>query len=260
MDYVILINDDNTLTTTQRRRIMQREKLVNTLWFLTAPEYNGYDMSEFTVVMEYVLPCSRRYKTEILELNKEGYKEFLKYTLPFDTELTSEAGEIEVQLTFVCADLDENGNNIQRVRKTSKCKINIIPLSNWSDIIPDNALSSLDQRLIKLDAAMKAMNGYLDVVDNNMVDDLAYDDVEETLQLTAKGKGVGHKVSIKDMLEDGTPVVDLDSTSGDSSDSGNDSDKEHGNNCNCGCNCEDDVVEFGYSETTNTTDSDVVEF
>lgn len=259
MDYVILVNNDNTLTTSQRRRIMQREKLVNTLWFLVAPEYNGYDMSEFTVSMEYVLPCSRRYKTEILELNKEGYKEFLKYTLPFNTELTSEAGEIEVQLTFVCADLDEKGNDIQRVRKTSACKINIVPLSNWSDIIPDSALSSLDQRLIKLDAAMKAMNGYLDVVDNNMVDDLVYNDTEETLQLSAKGKAVGSKVSVRDMLDEGIPVVDMDSTSG--SDSGSEDDTEHGDNCNCGCNCENDVVEFGYSETTDTTEeNDVVEF
>lgn len=259
MDYVILVNDDNTLTTSQRRRIMQREKLVNNLWFLVAPEYNGYDMSKFTVMMEYLLPCSKRYKTEILELNEEGYKECLKYTLPFNTELTSESGEVELQLTFVCADLDKNGNDIQRVRKTSTCKINIVPISAWSDIVPDSALGSLDQRLIKLDAAMKAMNGYLDVVDNNMVDDLVYDDAEETLQLSAKGRGVGNKVSVRDMLDDGIPVVDMDSTSGE--DSGSDNDTEHGNNCNCGCSCEDDVVEFGYSEITNTTDdSDVVEF
>ena len=41
----------------------------------------------------------------------------MEYKLPFDTNLTKEAGEIEVKITFSKVDLDEDGNDIQYVRK-----------------------------------------------------------------------------------------------------------------------------------------------
>lgn len=258
--YTILICDDNSLMTTKRERIMQRSKLVDNLQFLVCKFYNEEDMSDYTVQLEYVLPCSKRYCTEILELSNEMYKDHLRYLLPFDTKLTSEHGEIEIQLTFVKTELDINGKDIQRVRKTSTTKINIVPISAWSDIIPDSALSAIDERLIKLDAQMRGMDEYLNALDSNKVDNLVYNSKEDTLQLSSNGVGVGNKVSVKDMLDDGIPVVDLDSNSGNE----NEPDNENENNCNCNydCSCEDNVVEFGHSNITTepTEDNNVVEF
>ena len=37
--YTILVNDDNTLVTSVRERIMQRSKLMNSLHFLVKPKY-----------------------------------------------------------------------------------------------------------------------------------------------------------------------------------------------------------------------------
>ena len=216
MSYVILVNEDSSLYGSCKQRIMQRSKLVDSLTFVVHSIYNGIDMTDATVMLEYVLPVSKQYKTEILSLSNERYKDcFLQYKLPIDTEITSEAGTVELQLTFVRTDLDENGKGIQQVRKTSTTTIEVIPISAWSDIIPDSALSSIDERLIKLDAQMRGLNEYLDVIDSNQVDNLVYDGKEETLQLSAKGVGIGDKVSVKDMLDEGTPVVDLNSTSGD---------------------------------------------
>lgn len=59
-------------------------------------------MKDCTVVMEYTLPVSKKYRTEFLVASEELYKDYVEYTLPFDTKLTSEAGDIEVQLTKVC--------------------------------------------------------------------------------------------------------------------------------------------------------------
>ena len=98
--YTILVNDDNTLTTSVRERIMQRSKLVDSLHFLCPQTYKELDMADFTVTLEYILPVSREYKTEELVKSDELYKEMLEYKLPFDTDLTKEAGEIEVKLTF----------------------------------------------------------------------------------------------------------------------------------------------------------------
>lgn len=155
--YVILVNDDNTMTTTQKRRVMQRSKLVDSMCFLVQPIYSGYNMADFTVSLEYILPTSKRYCNEILTLSEDMYNGHLKYELPFDTNLTYEPGDIELALTFLLADLDEFGNSVQRVRKVSGTRITITPSSAWSDIIPDSALSALDQRIIKTDAQIKAL-------------------------------------------------------------------------------------------------------
>ena len=142
--YTILLNETNELITSVKERIMQRSKLVDNLHFLVDPIYKGIDMADFTVMMEYILPVSREYKSEVLVKSDELYKEKLEYKLPFDTCLTKEAGDIEVQLTFVKVSLDADGNNIQQVRKTSPTTIKILPISAWSDIIADSALGAID--------------------------------------------------------------------------------------------------------------------
>lgn len=210
MAYVILVNEDNTLTASKKERIMQRSKLFNNLWFLAEPTYNGYDMSACTVVMEYVLPISKKYHSDILELLEEGYQEYLKYVVPIDSKLTTEVGEVELQLTFIYSDLDENGESVQRVRKTSTAKLNIVPISAWSDIIPDSALGALDQRIIKMDAQIKELLDLGDAYDAAKADNIAYDADKQTLQLLSGANKIGDEVSLNvDGGADGTTAVDF---------------------------------------------------
>lgn len=157
--YTILVNNDNELVTTSKCRIMQRSKLVDKLQFLVEPMYNDLDISQCTVLLEYMLPISKKYCTETLVMSDALYKDtHLEYILPIDTNLTKEHGEIELQLSFIYADLDENGNSVQRTRKTSTTTINILPISAWSDVVPDDALNAIDQRLIEIEATLKAMS------------------------------------------------------------------------------------------------------
>lgn len=116
--YYILINGDNNMYATQVQRIMQRSKLVDDLYFVVEPMYNGHDMSKASVLLEYLSPASKRYRTEFLVLSEEMYGgTHLQYKLPVDTSITEEAGKVEMQVTFAYTDLDLNGNGIQRVRK-----------------------------------------------------------------------------------------------------------------------------------------------
>ncbi len=212
--YTILVNSDNSLYGSHKERIMKGSKLVDNLVFIVEPIYKGIDMTNASVMLEYVLPISREYKTEYLTLSDEKYNDcFLQYKLPFDSNLTKEAGAIEIQLTFAYADMDASGKIVQRVRKTSSTTIDIIPISVWSDIIPDSALSALDQRILKQDAQIKALTDLANVLEDgvNIVDNLVYDDANSTLQLSANGVGVGDKVSVRNMLDEGAPVVDLNS-------------------------------------------------
>ncbi len=257
MPYTIIVCDDGSLYGSRKRKIMQREKLFNKLWILVPPCYNGYDMSQCTVTMRYLRPISKDFVTETLILSEDKYEEYLKYVLPIDTCFTKEWGDLEFNLTFTMLDVDDKGNIIQRVRKTGNHILTITKIPDWDSVVPDSSLAAIDQRIIMQSAQIKALESLANTLGENQVDNLVYDDGSETLQLMAGNKSIGDKVSVRDMLDDGIPVVDLNSNSG------NDSDIDHDDGCDCGC--EDNVVEFGYSssetEPDNTIDdNNVVEF
>ena len=192
--YTFLINADNSITASLTERIMQRSKLVDSLHFLADTIYSGVDMTEYTVLLEYKLPVSKSYKTEILKKSTELYKNKLEYKLPFDTNLTSEAGDIEFWLTFSDVEMTAEGETIQHVRKVGPGVVHIIPISNWADVVPDEALSSLDQRLIELIPLNKSMYDQLNINLDGKADNIKYQN--NILQLTSNGKEIGNAVEI----------------------------------------------------------------
>lgn len=257
MAYIFLLENDNEIIASHREVLMQRSKLVDEVWFLVNPTYKTCenDMSIFSVMLEYILPVSKSYHSLELVKAEEGYKEYLKYVVPLDTNLSSEAGDIQLQLSFIYVGLDANGKGVQKVRKTKPTKLHITPIAAWGDIIPDSALSAIDQRIVITQAQIKELGYYAEVLSENQVDNLVYDDRAETLQLMANGKSIGNKVSVRDMMDEGIPVIDLDSNSGGSSD------EDHNDGCDCGCDCGDNVVEFGdVSTVVKPEDENVVEF
>lgn len=217
MEYIIIVEDDNGLYGSCKTKIMQREKLVNKLCFLAKQYYNGYDMSQCTVTMRYLLPISKIFKTETLELSNERYKEdYLKYVLPVDSCLTEEFGNIELNLTFTMLDVDDKGRTVQRVRKTDNHLLKITPIPDWDSVVPDEALAALDQRIIKLDAIQKSIKEQNQVIANAKADNIKYNTNTNELQLTSNGNAIGDKVKINAgdaSLEDGIPVVDFGSAS-----------------------------------------------
>ena len=212
--YTILVTNDNELFASKKERIMQRSKLVNNLHFLVYPIYDTgteqFEMKDFTATMEYILPVSKKYRSETLTLNNEEYETesgqyMLEYVVPFDTGLTSEAGDIEVQLTFTKVTLDEEGQNTQYVRKTGTCKITILPLSAWSNIIPDEALNAIDQRIIQTQAQIDELADLAGIVSSTKADNISLTDT--TLQLTANGENIGDAIDLNelgDVLTDAT--------------------------------------------------------
>jgi hypothetical protein len=192
--YTFLINENNTLTCSVQDAIMERSKMVDKLHFLADPTYKGVDMTDYTVNLEYVLPISKRYKTEILTKSDELYKNKLEYILPFDTDLTSEPGDIQIQLTFLAVTMDSDGTTVQHVRKVGPGVIHIVPIQNWSDLIPDAALSSVDQRLLAAEAMLKALSDRNAAIFDSKADNLSY--IDQKLQLTANGKPIGNAVKI----------------------------------------------------------------
>lgn len=212
--FTILVADDNQLIVTKKERIMQKSKLVDDLCFLVRPTYKGYNMENCTVTMLYCLPESRKAVSETLTKSDEMHGEFLQYILPFDTALTSEAGDVKVKLSFVLADLDANGKPIQRVRKTDEVVIPIVSTDAWSSIIPDSALDAIDQRIIKQDAQIKELEEISRMYYDAKADGLRYNNGNKELQLLSGGKAIGNKVVIVSTSDgdsdgDDCPVVEF---------------------------------------------------
>lgn len=206
--YTILVSDDHSLITTKKEKIMQRSQGVNSLLFLIKPNLNGLDINSCTVVFEYCTPKSKEYDNRILVPDGVYEGEYLTFTIPFDLSLTTEWGELEVQLSFIYVDLDADGNSIQKVKKTSVAKINILQNSAWSNMMPDSRFTALDQRIIKLDSQIKTILE----VNESKADNMVYDVEENSLQLTSGNEKIGDKVVLKssaESLEDGIPVVDF---------------------------------------------------
>ena len=200
--YTIIVTDNNELSTTQRERIIQRSKMVDTLHFLVPPTYKSCDMSKFTCSMEYILPVSRELHNEILTASDELYKGYIEYKVPFDTGLTREAGKVEVKLTFICAEMDADGVIHQKVRKTTPAIINITACSSWCDIVPDAALSSLDQRIMVLTGLVQAIDEETQILMNEKADNIKYNAADNTLHLTSNGERVGDIVDLSELDDD----------------------------------------------------------
>lgn len=193
--YTIIVNQDNTLDKTVVERIMCKSKLVNHLHFLVPLMYGEIDMNGFTVVLEYRLPASHAYHSEILVVQPEIYKDdYLEYRLPFDTNLTAEAGEIEIQLTFTKAIINDDGTSTQYVRKTLPTVITITPIATWSDLIPDAALTALDQRIIALNLAQEQLAQLAAMLNSGKADNIVIEG--DQLQLTSNGEKIGDAVTV----------------------------------------------------------------
>lgn len=216
MTYTIIVGDDNSLYGSQKIKIMQREKLFNKIWFLVAPYYNEHDMSKCVVTMRYTLPISKELKTETLVLSDERYEDYLKYILPIDTDLSKEWGDIELNLTFTMLDINENGDIVQRVRKTDNHILHITQLPNWDSFVPDEALSAIDQRIIATQAQIQRLEEMNQIVADSKADNIKYNETTNELQLLSGNKEIGNKVTLKNnevSLKDGVPVVDFNSVS-----------------------------------------------
>lgn len=158
---------------TKKTAIMQYSKLVDNLCILCPPLYGDEDMNDYdTVLLEYVTPISKMYKTDILVKSDELYHDCIKYTLPIDTTITAESGDLELQLSFIRTDADsESGTVNSHVRKISPYTLKVFPIANWAQFIPDSALTILDQKISQLQVLQQEIINMQESIINGNIDD-----------------------------------------------------------------------------------------
>lgn len=169
---------------------MQYSKLVDNLCILCPQLYGDEDMEQYdTALLEYVTPISKMYKTDILLKSDELYHDCIKYTLPIDTTITAESGNLELQLSFIRTDADsESGIVNSHIRKISSYTLKVFPIANWAQFIPDQALTVLDQKISQLQALQQEIINMQESIINGNIDD---DSVE--LDKTWSSKKINNK-------------------------------------------------------------------
>ena len=211
--YTILINKDDTITASIRENIMHRSSMVNKLHILTDPIYqeNGenLDMRDFTCVIEYVLPVTRKYIVEVLTPSEELYKDKLEYFLPIDTRITSEPGDVSYKFQFNKLDMASDGSFIERSRLTSSSILQIIPVERWDDYIASDDLSSIAQMIMANQSLIEQQKLYAEMIYATKADKLDYDEETNKLSLMGNGKELDSVTLEECDLKDGVPVVDF---------------------------------------------------
>ena len=174
--YTVLIQNDNSALVTERQRIMQNSKLIDTLQIVLPKFREGQDMSQYIARLEYRTPINHNHGYVELEIADAEYKtDYLLYKMKIDTNLTSEVGDVQFMMTFIEVTMTENGEVETPVRKTDIFTMPIIPIANWFSV-PDSALTALDQRIIANQEAIKAMADLQSSFADSKADDLSFED------------------------------------------------------------------------------------
>ena len=140
----VLVNNDNSMIVTVPERIMQHSKNIHTITIFVPQMYEGYDMSEFAAYIE-IVPPNQKYRSIHLDANEVSRKEgFLQFDFEVTSDLTLFSGNISMEMTFVKTDEDTYKTYI---RHTTSCSLFVTPIEKWSELIIDDALTDLDQRI-----------------------------------------------------------------------------------------------------------------
>lgn len=214
--YTILINDDHSFSHSNKKRIMRRSNMIDTIRFLVKPMYGvgatKLDMTKVNVVLEYVTPILRNYKTIKLEPETELYKNRIQYLLPLDLSFTSEPGDLELTINFSYLSQDEDGKFVEQVRPIGSTILEITDTPNWSDYIPTTDLDNIAQIMLANQAIAEQNRINAELIKTEMPKSLAKDENNNIYLVNEDGIKVGESV-VDDSgncdYEDGVPVVDF---------------------------------------------------
>lgn len=234
--YTLLAKKDNLFVTSVKERIVQKTKLTNTVRILVTNEHNGVNMKDCLAIMYYKLPISDEWRSKELTPSEELYQnKYVEYLFPTDTWLTSEYGDVVIELRFYNVSLNDGINVDQYLRKITDGIIHISCSKDWASGIADDLLSPIDQRIIQIMMVQNRQEEMMNEVQANEIETLAVTDGKLHL-VTTSGNQKGDTIDIvlprtqdDDGINDG--LIELDKV-------------EHNeSNPDCDCGCDHDNFE-----------------
>ena len=106
--YTVLMDSNKSLITPKKITIYQGENSMDTLRFVIPKSYNGKNITDYDVRMDYKLPGNIGRK-ELLKRKDEDYNDdYMCYSLPLNTQITKYAGDVKLSLYIYKVSLFEN--------------------------------------------------------------------------------------------------------------------------------------------------------
>lgn len=188
--YVIIMDEEKQLTPTIRQTIYRGENMMDDIKFLLPLKYKKFDLSEFTVTLQYIQNQKIVYE-EILTLDNPPLRmDRLSYSLQFNSIFTQKEGEIEIQLRVTKIDIEAA---IQYILKTSSCYVEILPSTYYET--GDGLEENVNSKLEEIDSKLEIMNSVL----ATKADNITLDSDSGEIVLSSSGAKVGNSISAKDL-------------------------------------------------------------
>lgn len=202
-----LINTDNkTVVQTNSSAVVEKSNNIEDIRFIVARSYIGsdnteYDLSDFDFVVQYILPVSKTVKS--VTLTGEDYEEnYLLYKFTSTSvKLTSEPGVVEMSLSFLKTELNNEGERVNYVLEISNsAELEITPLVNWFSA-SDEQLSKFAELYLNNKAQIEAISTLAQYIEDHKADDITISASGDKLILTNNGKVIGEGVDLSDLNE-----------------------------------------------------------
>ena len=142
----LLMREDKTIRLTNIVPIYQYDSLMNPLRILVPKFYEGIDLSEFNVVLTYMLP-DETIGSVTLELDEEPYNDdYISYGLTIGTTLTSIVGYVCIKLTFTKVETVNDTDKVYMLT-TQICKLPIYSSDEMTGSIDPSDLARIEAQI-----------------------------------------------------------------------------------------------------------------
>lgn len=206
MGLTILMDDSKFLKISTNAVLYEGENKIDMIQFLIPFEYDGTDLTDFTIALEYTTPDRSSY-VDILEKDEDLYKEkYIRCTLPVTTRLTKLAGDVQLQLTMNKVDSEQL---VQYTLHTSKIYVTVHSYEDFYKF-SDESLKEMDKIIGKLDAKIGFLNEQTSILTTKVPNDLGIDS-DGTLKLSINNKeliGTGVNVGVVEVPDDNDDTDD----------------------------------------------------
>ena len=176
--YAIKMETDHSLTTTVHSTIYQGDKNDDTLVFVIPQAVDEVNMANCTVLLRYILPNGTGRSEELMMYPIPHNRDYLQFRLSVSSRFTEQPGHIELWLTAV-------NFNDDVVFHTGTAEIEITQHINIDDYMPPESLDQLDK-----------LSERVNRLESGRVNNLRYDEENDTLQLLANGVPVGDCIDV----------------------------------------------------------------
>ena len=122
--YTILMDVNKSLITPKKITIYQGENLIDTLRIIIPKQYNNIDISEYSVLLNYILPGNVKCNETLKKIEEEYSDTHNAYTLSVNSNFTTFAGDITLSLLISKTDKE---NKIKYQLLTGDLTITIKP-------------------------------------------------------------------------------------------------------------------------------------